>query len=454
VRERIDAYLQLIRFDRPVGWLLLLWPCWWGLWLAAGGTPPLGVLVIFSLGVWLTRSGGCIANDLADRWLDPQVARTQARPLATGRVSRTEALLLLAGLMLVAFGLVLLTNRLTVYLSFAALALALSYPYLKRWTYLPQVYLGAAFGMSIPMAYAAVTDSLPPLCWLAFVANVLWSTGYDTLYAMVDRDDDLKAGAKSTAILFGDLDLVAVGVLYASFLLAMGLAGQRAGLGSWYAAGWASRCSSAPGNSGSPAHASLPTRSARSAWRTTPAWRCGWGWRSTWRGRTTRSLPRYSRPFPHASRGSRPAWAATQASCRVCSLWRSLLRCSIRPVPTLACRSSSHTAGTVAIARGDPACPRALRDQPGGPWLWVQAPLNAAFIAWCVYAVEVLREGVESANSPLVTIPRLLILALFYEFVFPAAVDDVPSRMRVFRHAAAACNLVAFVALMISWLRM
>src|SRR6186997_544337 len=119
VRERIDAYLQLIRFDRPVGWLLLLWPCWWGLWLAAGGTPPLGVLVIFSLGVWLTRSGGCIANDLADRWLDPQVARTQARPLATGRVSRTEALLLLAGLMLVAFGLVLLTNRLTVYLSFA-----------------------------------------------------------------------------------------------------------------------------------------------------------------------------------------------------------------------------------------------------------------------------------------------------------------------------------------------
>jgi 4-hydroxybenzoate polyprenyltransferase len=237
-RERLDAYLQLIRFDRPVGWLLLLWPCWWGLWIAAKGTPPIGTLVIFTLGVWLTRSGGCIANDLADRWLDPQVARTQGRPLATGRVSRKEALLLLAGLMLVAFGLVLLTNRLTVYLSFGALALALSYPYLKRWTYLPQVYLGAAFGMSIPMAFAAVTNSLPPLCWLLFVANVLWSTGYDTLYAMVDRDDDLKAGAKSTAILFGDLDLVAVGVLYASFLLAMGLAGQRAGLGQWYAAGW------------------------------------------------------------------------------------------------------------------------------------------------------------------------------------------------------------------------
>src|SRR5436190_10801650 len=237
-RERIDAYLALIRFDRPVGWLLLLWPCWWGLWLAAGGTPPIGILVIFSLGVWLTRSGGCIANDLADRWLDPQVTRTRERPLATGRVSRKEALLLLAGLMLVAFGLVLLTNRLTVYLSVAALALALSYPYLKRWTYLPQVYLGAAFGMSIPMAYAAVTNTFPPLCWLAFVANVFWSTGYDTLYAMVDRDDDLKAGAKSTAILFGDLDLVAVGVLYACFLLAMALAGQRAGLGHWYAAGW------------------------------------------------------------------------------------------------------------------------------------------------------------------------------------------------------------------------
>jgi 4-hydroxybenzoate polyprenyltransferase len=138
----------------------------------------------------------------------------------------------------VAFGLVLLTNRLTVYLSLGALALALSYPYMKRWTYLPQVYLGAAFGMSIPMAFAAVTNTLPPLCWLLFVANVLWSTGYDTLYAMVDRDDDLRAGAKSTAILFGDLDLVAVGIIYASFLLAMGLAGQRAGLGKWYAAGW------------------------------------------------------------------------------------------------------------------------------------------------------------------------------------------------------------------------
>jgi len=237
-RERLDAYLQLIRFDRPVGWLLLLWPCWWGLWLAAHGTPPLGILVIFSLGVWLTRSGGCIANDLADRWLDPQVARTRGRPLATGRVSRGEALLLLAGLMGVAFGLVLLTNRITAYLSFAALALAISYPYLKRWTYLPQVYLGAAFGMSIPMAFAAVGQTLPPLCWLAFVANVLWSTGYDTLYAMVDRDDDLKAGAKSTAILFGDLDLVAVGVLYASFLLAMALVGQRAAFGRWYAIGW------------------------------------------------------------------------------------------------------------------------------------------------------------------------------------------------------------------------
>jgi 4-hydroxybenzoate polyprenyltransferase len=140
--------------------------------------------------------------------------------------------------MLVAFGLVLLTNRLTVYLSLAALALALSYPYMKRWTYLPQVYLGAAFGFSIPMAFAAVTDSLPALAWLAFVANVFWSTGYDTLYAMVDREDDLKAGSKSTAILFGDLDLAAIGVVYACFLLAMALLGQRAGLGWYYAGGW------------------------------------------------------------------------------------------------------------------------------------------------------------------------------------------------------------------------
>jgi len=236
-RSRLSLYLAMIRFDRPVGWLLLLWPTWWGLWFASKGTPRLGLLLIFSAGVWLTRSAGCIVNDLADRWLDPHVQRTRERPLAAGSVSKGEALVVFAVLMLIAFGLVLLTNRTTVYLSLIALALAVSYPYMKRWTYLPQVYLGAAFGMSIPMAFSAVTGTVPPLGWLLFVANVFWSTGYDTLYAMVDREDDLRAGAKSTAILFGDLDLVVIGIVYASFLLAMVFAGKQLALGTWYWSG-------------------------------------------------------------------------------------------------------------------------------------------------------------------------------------------------------------------------
>lgn len=238
IKERLRAYAKLVRADKPIGWLLLLWPTWWGLWLAAKGFPPWGALIIFTLGVWLTRSAGCIVNDFADRWLDDKVERTRERPLATGLVKPREALAVFAVLMLVAFGLVLLTNALTVYLSFAALALAVAYPYMKRWTYWPQVFLGCAFGMAIPMAFSAVTGALPPLAWLAFTANVLWSTAYDTLYAMVDRDDDIEAGAKSTAILFGEMDLIAVGILDASFLLAMGLVGLRAGLGHFYAAGW------------------------------------------------------------------------------------------------------------------------------------------------------------------------------------------------------------------------
>lgn len=230
-KQRARLYAKLIRADRPIGWLLLLWPTWWGLWLAAEGFPPLGALAIFTAGVWLTRSAGCIINDYADRWLDGQVERTRERPLATGAVSTREALALFAGLMLIAFGLVLLTNRLTVDLSVVALLLACSYPLLKRHTYLPQIYLGVSFGWSIPMAFAAVTGSVPPLAWVAFLANVLWSTAYDTWYAMVDRRDDIKAGAKSTAILFGDADLIALGVLQGGFLVTMGLVGQRAGLG-------------------------------------------------------------------------------------------------------------------------------------------------------------------------------------------------------------------------------
>lgn len=236
-RARLALYWQLVRGDRPIGWLLLLWPTWWGLWLAAEGMPPLWTLFVFSAGVWLTRSAGCVINDYADRWLDPHVERTQGRPLATGAVRGREALVLFAVLMLAAFGLVLTLNRLTILMSFIGVALAASYPYLKRYTHLPQVYLGLAFGWGIPMAFAAVRGEVPALAWLLYAANIVWSTAYDTWYAMVDREDDLRMGSKSTAILFGDMDLVAQGVLYALFFVALVLVGQRAGMGAYYWAG-------------------------------------------------------------------------------------------------------------------------------------------------------------------------------------------------------------------------
>src|SRR5436190_21370870 len=233
-RTRLSPYWRLIRGDRPVGTLLLLWPTAWALWLAAGGFPPAGTLAIFLAGVWLTRSAGCVINDYADRWLDPQVARTKSRPLATGELQPRDALLTFVLMMAVAFGLVLLTNRLTVYLSVVGVLLAASYPFLKRYTYLPQLYLGLAFGWGIPMAFAAVQGKVPELAWLLFLGNLLWTTGYDTWYAMVDREDDRRAGAKSTAILFGDMDLVALGVLYAAFFLALWLVGRQAALGQAY----------------------------------------------------------------------------------------------------------------------------------------------------------------------------------------------------------------------------
>jgi len=235
-RRKLALYWQLVRGDRPIGWLLLLWPTWWALWLAAEGVPPLWTLVVFSLGVWLTRSAGCVINDYADRWLDPHVERTRNRPLATGAVRGREALALFAGLMLVAFALVLTLNRLTVLLSFVGVALAASYPYLKRYTHLPQVYLGLAFGWGIPMAFAAIRGEVPALAWLLYVANILWATAYDTWYAMVDREDDLRMGSKSTAILFGELDLVAQGLLYTLFFIALVLVGQRAQLGGYWGA--------------------------------------------------------------------------------------------------------------------------------------------------------------------------------------------------------------------------
>jgi 4-hydroxybenzoate polyprenyltransferase len=238
-RERLSRYWQLVRGDRPVGVLLLLWPTAWALWLAAGGMPPWHLLVVFLGGVWLTRSAGCVINDYADRWLDPQVERTKDRPLATGAVSPGEALALFVVLMLLALLLVSFTNRLTIYLSVAGAFLAATYPFLKRYTYLPQVYLGLAIGWGIPMAFAAVQGTVPAVAWLLFLGNLLWTTGYDTWYAMVDREDDLRMGAKSTAILFGDADLVALGVLYGGFLVARVLLARQAGLGFGYYVGLA-----------------------------------------------------------------------------------------------------------------------------------------------------------------------------------------------------------------------
>ncbi len=230
VRDRARQYALLARVDKPVGAALLLWPTWWALWLAAGDFPPWGSLVVFTLGVFLMRSAGCVINDYADRWLDSSVQRTKGRPLADGKVAPREALLVFFVLIVLAFSLVLFTNAITIKLSLVGAFLAVTYPYMKRHTYLPQVYLGAAFGWAIPMAFAAVGGKLPALAWLLFLANVLWTTIYDTEYAMVDRDDDIRVGAKSTAILFGDADRAIIGVLMATFLFSMLLVGSRAGL--------------------------------------------------------------------------------------------------------------------------------------------------------------------------------------------------------------------------------
>jgi 4-hydroxybenzoate polyprenyltransferase len=232
--SRIRAWLALIRFDKPIGTLLLLWPTLCALWIASGGVPRVDLLLIFILGTWLTRSAGCIANDLADRNLDGAVSRTQERPLVVGHVDINEAAMLCGVLLLLAFGLVLLTNTLTILLSFGALLLAGLYPFMKRHTHLPQVVLGAAFSWGIPMAFAAAGNSLPPELWLMFTANLLWTVAYDTEYAMVDRADDLKAGIKSTAILFADLDKLMIGILQGLALLALLLMGQRFDMGLVY----------------------------------------------------------------------------------------------------------------------------------------------------------------------------------------------------------------------------
>ena len=217
--REISHYLRLMRFDKPIGLFLLLWPALWALWVATRGHPPITVLFIFIMGVILMRSAGCIINDIVDRRFDAQVSRTKSRPLVTGDVSLRKAILLLGFLLMLAFGLVLFLNRLTIILALIAFLLAVIYPFLKRWTHLPQVGLGIAFSFSVPMIFAATTGHVPGIAWLLFVAAVCWPVAYDTQYAMADRADDVKIGVKSTAILFGRYDRLMIALLQAAMLL-------------------------------------------------------------------------------------------------------------------------------------------------------------------------------------------------------------------------------------------
>ncbi|MEK7303547.1 MAG: 4-hydroxybenzoate octaprenyltransferase [Pseudomonadota bacterium] len=232
--KRLRDYARLMRLDRPIGIFLLLWPVLWALWIAAAGKPALPVFVVFVVGVVLMRSAGCVINDYADREFDPQVERTRDRPLAAGRVRPREALVLFVALALSAFTLVLFMNRLAILLSFVGAALAASYPFMKRWTHLPQFYLGAAFGWGVPMAFAAQTGSVPADAWILFGATLCWAVAYDTAYAMVDRDDDIRIGVKSTAILFGHADRLMIALFHALTLALLAWAGARAGLGLTY----------------------------------------------------------------------------------------------------------------------------------------------------------------------------------------------------------------------------
>nr|WP_244840951.1 4-hydroxybenzoate octaprenyltransferase [Aeromonas dhakensis] len=233
-KERGLAYVQLARIDKPIGTLLLLWPTLWALWLAADGLPDLWTLLVFVVGVFLMRSAGCVINDYADRNFDGHVKRTAGRPLPMGKVKPREVLALFAVLALISFALVLTMNPLTIGLSFAALLLAVCYPFMKRYIPIPQLVLGMAFSWSIPMAYAAQANALPAVAWLVFLANLLWTIAYDTEYAMVDRDDDLKLGLKSSAILFGRHDKRIIGALQLLTLLILLLVGQLSELGSCY----------------------------------------------------------------------------------------------------------------------------------------------------------------------------------------------------------------------------
>ena len=239
IKERLDIYESLMRLDKPIGILLLLWPTLWGLWMSTHGSPHPLIVLIFVLGVVLMRSAGCIVNDVADRNFDSHVERTKDRPLAAKLISPQEAMVVAAVLVVLAFALVVQLNLLTIKLSLVALALAVVYPFLKRVFWLPQAWLGIAFGFGIPMAFAAHNNHVAPLAWTMMAANMFWAIAYDTEYAMVDRDDDIKLGLRSSAILFGRYDVAGVMICHAVFISIMAYIGYRALLGAFYFIGLA-----------------------------------------------------------------------------------------------------------------------------------------------------------------------------------------------------------------------
>ncbi|MGV0981743.1 MAG: 4-hydroxybenzoate octaprenyltransferase [Polynucleobacter sp.] len=238
MRDRIVAYAHLIRLDKPIGTLLLLWPTLWALWLASGGFPKWHLLFIFTLGTFLMRSAGCAINDYADQDFDRHVLRTKDRPITSGKISGKEALLVAGTLALIAFLLIQPLNALTKELSFFALAVAILYPFTKRFFAIPQAVLGIAFGFGIPMAYAAALDFIPAEAWILFVGNIFWAIAYDTAYAMVDRDDDLRLGLRTSAITFGHFDVLAIALSYGALFLSQAWVAQLANLSNYYWLGW------------------------------------------------------------------------------------------------------------------------------------------------------------------------------------------------------------------------
>lgn len=237
VLNRLGLYARLVRIDKPIGTLLLLWPTYWALWAASGGAPDWRILLIFTAGTFLMRAAGCAINDYFDRDFDLHVQRTQARVLTTGQIKPAEALWVAGGLTICAFALVLTLNALTIKLSFLAAFLAATYPLMKRWFGVPQAYLGVAFGFGMPMAYAAITNEIPLVAWLLVLANICWTIAYDTEYALVDREDDIKLGLKTAAITFGQYDLIAIGAGYLGCLVLLSVVGVLNGWGlPYYAA--------------------------------------------------------------------------------------------------------------------------------------------------------------------------------------------------------------------------